>query len=371
MFLSLAQPTVLCVLLLSLLLFAGTSFTSSVKHSKQLLKSHKKLMIKNRVHSGAEEKVVVVEGGGGSVPPSVPPTNDSPNESKEEAQAEVIVTAPEMVDQNDDLWFDPQKKNPPPGQKVQPRKNVKLILFGPSSTAEKLAVLEKIIADDGDPKLSVLRKKAALYKEALEVEEVLKRGGGGSTVSLKQAQADVKMAAFELRTVWQRLARTSGKVLQSKWAWGAGAIAGGLAIRQGYNQYLEKLARGEKGSYVKGHLNQNPVPPINNELAEGEGGPPLLLSPSPNSNAADGSGSLLFGGVIFALLVLLCACCGCYVLYNAVNSPNSQLNQFNLIRAGGGGKGGRGGGEGYEPSTSTGGTSRNKSRSSGRRRHSA
>lgn len=57
------------------------------------------------------------------------------------------------------------------------------------------------------------------------------------------------------RTVWQRLARTSGKVLQSKWAWGAGAIAGGLAIRQGYNQYLEKLARGEKGSYVKGHLN--------------------------------------------------------------------------------------------------------------------
>lgn len=199
MFLSLAQPTVLFVLLLSLLLFAGTSFTSSVKHSKQLLKSHKRLMIKNRVHSGAEEKVVVVEGGGGSVPPSVPPTNDSPNESKEEAQAEVVVTAPEMVDQNDDLWFDPQKKNPPPGQKVQPRKNVKLILFGPSSTAEKLAVLEKIIADDGDPKLSVLRKKAALYKEALEVEAELKRGGGGgSTVSLKQAQADVKMAAFEL-----------------------------------------------------------------------------------------------------------------------------------------------------------------------------
>ena len=49
--------------------------------------------------------------------------------------------------------------------------------------------------------------------------------------------------------IWRRLARVPGKnLLSKKWVLGAGAIAaGGLAIRQGYNQgsYLKSLNVGD------------------------------------------------------------------------------------------------------------------------------
>lgn len=57
--------------------------------------------------------------------------------------------------------------------------------------------------------------------------------------------------------------------------------------------------------------------------------------------------TLLYGGVIFVILVVLAVVCGCSYLDNAVNNPNSELNR------------GKSGGD-SEPSTSTSGTRKKK-----------